>query len=295
MALLTSNAIRRALMLLAAALAMPSWAEIPVKIYAQELVDRTVAKHPDLLVVVMHVTPPKADGNVVIASNIGRIGKPGDEDDLRVITTGKPNLEVGHGGKRYEVELVLRDVAGETLGALGLVWPYAAGQDKAPFERKAEAIRDALAKRILNAANLMDPYPFERLATTRTTAQKLVDEIQETHPEVRVLAMRAPAAGSPDLVVLGSTFGRHGKKADADDMKIFTASRSVTGIYSNGRRFGVDLQLHDVSGKTIGTMNVGYAYKAGDDEASLLAEAERLRNELRKRIASAEALGDLDP
>jgi hypothetical protein len=295
MALLTSNAIRRALILLAAALAVPSWAEIPVKIYAQELVDRTVAKHPDLLVVVMHVTPAKADGNIVIASNIGRIGKPGDEDDLRVITTGKPNLEVGHGGKRYEVELVLRDVAGETLGALGLVWPYAAGQDKAPFERKAEAIRDALAKRILNAANLMDPYPFERLATTRTTAQKLVDEIQETHPEVRVLAMRAPAAGSPDLVVLGSTFGRHGKKADADDMKIFTASRSVTGIYSNGKRFGVDLQLHDASGKTIGTMNVGYAYKVGDDEASLLAKAERLRDELRKRIASAETLGDLDP
>jgi len=141
----------------------------------------------------------------------------------------------------------------------------------------------------------MDPYPFERLATTRTTAQKLVDEFQETHPEVRVLAMRAPAAGSPDLVILGSTFGRHGKKADADDMKIFTASRPVTGIYSNGKRFGVDLQLHDASGKTIGTMNVGYAYKVGDDEASLLAKAERLRDELRKRIASAETLGDLDP
>jgi len=136
MMLLASNAIRIAPMLLAAALAVPSWAEIPVKIYAQELVDRAVANHPDLLVVVMHVTPPKADWNVVIASNIGRIGKPGDEDDLRVIATGKPNLEVGHGGKRYEVELVLRDVAGETLGALGLVWPYAAGQDKAPFEKK---------------------------------------------------------------------------------------------------------------------------------------------------------------
>jgi hypothetical protein len=295
MALLTRDAFRFVPALLAAALAMPSWAEIPVKIYAQELVDRTAAKHPDLLVIVMHVTPPKTDGNIVIASNIGRIGKPGDEDDLRVITTGKPNLEVGHGGARYEVELALCDVAGETIGALGLVWPYKVGQDKAPFEKKAEAIRDALAKRILNAANLMDPYPFERLATTRTTAQKLVDEIQQTHPEVRVLALRAPAAGSPDLVVLGSTFGRHGKRADADDMKILTASRPATGIYSNGKRFGVDLQLHDAAGRTVGTMNVGYAYKAGDDEASLLAKAQRLRDDLRKRIPSGEKLGDLDP
>jgi hypothetical protein len=295
MALLNHNAIRLAPALLAAALAMPSWAQIPVKIYAQELVDRTAAKHPDLMVIVMHVTPPKAEGNVVIASNIGRIGKPGDEDDLRVIATGKPNLEVGHGGARYEVELVLRDVAGETIGALGLVWPYKAGQDKAPFERKAEAIRDALAKRILSTANLMDPDPFERLATTRTTAQKLVDEIQRTHAEVCVLALRAPTAGSPDLVVLGSTFGRHGKKADADDMKILTAPRPATGIYSNGKRFGVDLQLRDAAGRTVGTMNVGYAYKAGDDEASLLAKAERLRDDLQKRIASGQTLGDLDP
>src|SRR2546421_2163298 len=118
--------IRTFLLLLAFAFAAPALAEIPVKIYAQELVDQVVAKHPDLLVVVMHVTPPQATGNAIIASNIGRIGKPGDEDDLRVIETGKPNLEVAHGGNRYEVELVLRDVAGETIGALGLVWPYKA-------------------------------------------------------------------------------------------------------------------------------------------------------------------------
>src|SRR5258708_23796255 len=112
--------------LVALAFSAAAHAQIPVKIYAQELVDRVVAQNPDLLVVAMHVTPPKTTENVIIASNIGRIGKPGDEDDMRVINTGKPNLEVAHGGHRYEVELVLRDVAGETLGALGLVWPYKA-------------------------------------------------------------------------------------------------------------------------------------------------------------------------
>src|SRR4029077_15521334 len=116
-------------------------------------------------VVVMHVTPPKAPDNVIIASNIGRIGKLGDEDDLRVIRPGEPNLEVGHGGNRYEVELVLRDVAGETIGALGLVWPYKAGQDKEPFAEKGNRIRDGLARRILNIAILMDPFPFEPSAT----------------------------------------------------------------------------------------------------------------------------------
>ena len=287
--------IRLAIALLACWFAPLALAEIPVKIYAQELVDRTVAQNPDLLVVVMHVTPPKAPDNVIIASNIGRIGKLGDEDDLRVINTGQPNLEVGHGGERYEVELVLRDVAGETIGALGLVWPYRPGLDKAPFEKKAEKIRDALARRILNTANLMDAYPLERLATTRTYAQKLVEQTIAAHPEVTVLAMRGPARAGGDIVVLGSTFGRHGKKADADDLKIFNGTESVTGVYSNGKRFGVDLQLRDASGKTVGTMNVGYAYKQGDDTKGLLAKAERLRDSLQKRIASAGALGELDP
>ena len=286
---------RLASLLLAFAVCASAHAQIPVKIYAQELVDRTVAQNPDLLVVAMHVTPPKSPDNVIIASNIGRIGKPGDEDDMRVINTGKPNVEVAHGGNRFEVELVLKDVVGETIGALGLVWPYKASQDKKVFERKAEKIRDALARRILDAANLMDPYPFDRLATTRNYAQKLVDKTQAAHPELLVLAVRAPARGSAELVVLGSTFGRHGKKADADDMKIFEGNEPVTGVYSNGKRFGVDLQLHDAKGNKIGTMNVGYAHKPGDDPKALLARAEKLGDELQKRIPSAEALDELDP
>jgi hypothetical protein len=283
-----------ALAVLASA-ALPLHAQIAVKNYAQELVDRTVAANPDLLVVVMHVTPPKSPDNVIIASNIGRIGKLGDEDDMRVINTGQPNREVAHGGQRYEVELVLRDVVGETIGALGLVWPYRAGQDKAPFEAKAGTIRDGLARRILNAASLMEPYPFERLATTRTYAQKLVDETQAKHPELLVLAVRAPTRAAPDLVVLGSTFGRHGKMADADDMKIFNATDPVTGVYSNGKRFGVDLPLSDAAGRKVGTMNVGYALRPGDDQKALLARALALRDEIQKRIPDAQALDELDP
>jgi hypothetical protein len=286
---------RAAGILVAAALALPLCAQIPVKNYGQELIDRVVAGNPDLLVAVMHVTPPKSADNVIIASNIGRIGKLGDEDDMRVINTGKPNLEVAHGAKRYEVELVLRDVAGETIGALGLVWPYKAGQDRAPFEKKANRIRDGLAKRILNIANLMDPFPFELSATTKTHAQKLVDEVQAKQPDVLVLALRAPPRNGKEIVVLGSTFGRHGKKADADDMKIFNSSEPATGVYSNGKRFGVDLQLRDATGKSVGTMNVGYAYRQGDDEKALLAKAVKLRDELQKRIASAESLDELDP
>jgi len=64
------------------------------KIYAQKLLDETLSKHKDVVIMAMHVTPPGKTDNVIIASNIGRIGKKADEDDMRVIETGQPNLEV---------------------------------------------------------------------------------------------------------------------------------------------------------------------------------------------------------
>ena len=278
---------------LVCAIGLPLHAQIPVKIYAQELVDRTVAANPDLLVIVMHVTPPQSQANVIIASNIGRIGKPGDEDDMRVINTGKTNLEVAHGGERFEVELVLRDLTGETIGALGLVWPYKAGQDKKAFEKKSERIRDGLARHTLNVANLMDPFPFERSATTKNHAQKLVDRTAAKHPEATLIAIRGYAG--KELIVLGSTFGRHGKKADEDDMKVISSNAPVGHAVPGGKRYSAALPLRDAAGKPIGILTVGYAFKDGADEKSLLASAEKLRDELAKSIPSAEKLVELDP
>src|SRR5437016_14267736 len=146
--------MRTALIILAAlAFALPLRAQqLPVKGYGQELVDQVMAKERGLLVVVMHVSPPGAANYPIIASNIGRIGKVADDDDMRVVTTGKTNLEVAHGGTRFEVELAMRDVAGDTVGAIGLVFPYQSGDSKAALEKKAIAVRDRLAAHTLNAA-----------------------------------------------------------------------------------------------------------------------------------------------
>jgi hypothetical protein len=276
-------------------LAVAAQGQIPVKIYAQELVDRTVAQHPDLRAVVMHVTPPNGSGNVIIASSIGRIGKPADDDDLAVVATGKTRVEMDRSNKRIEVELALRDVGGETIGALGLVWRFPVGGNYAEFERIATTIRDSLARRVLNVANLMDPYPFDPLATTKSRAQTLVDEALLRHPEVTVLALRARNLATNELVVLGSTFGRHGKKADADDLKVLANPNPTSGVYSNGKRFGVDLALRDRSGVAIGTMNVGYVYRSAEETKEQLAQALALRDELQARITLAPRLDELDP
>src|SRR5579872_137368 len=110
--------------------ALPVLSQTPQKkIFAQKLVDETLAKHPEVVIMAMHVTPPNSPDNVIIASNIGRIGKKADEDDLRVIQTGKSNQEVNKKGDHFEVELVLQDVPGKTIGAVGIVFAYKPGKE----------------------------------------------------------------------------------------------------------------------------------------------------------------------
>jgi hypothetical protein len=287
--------LRTGFFVLLCAVALPLHAQIPLKSYGQELVDQVVARNSGILVVVMHVTPPKSPDNVIIASNIGRIGKLGDDDDMRVVNTEKPNLEVGHGGTRFEVELVLRDITGGNVGALGLVFPYKAGESKTALEKKAVAIRDWLAKRILNVGNLVEPHPYEPLATTKTHAQKLVDATLAKHADLISLAMHVTPPNAKDNIIIASNFGRIGKKADEDDMKVINTGEPIVGVYGEGKRFGVELPMRDVAGNTVGALSVGFRYKDGDDRKALLARAEQVRDELQKRAPSADALTELDP
>lgn len=125
------------------------------KIYAQKLLDETLAKHKEVVIMAMHVTPPGKTENVIIASNIGRIGKKADEDDMRVIDTGKPNLEVNKKGDHFEVELVLQDQSGKTIGAVGIVFMNEKGKDQ-EFLQKATAIRDEMKAKTPTVTKLFE-------------------------------------------------------------------------------------------------------------------------------------------
>jgi hypothetical protein len=126
------------------------------KIFAQKLLDDTLTKHKEVIIMAMHVTPPGKTDNVIIASNIGRIGKKADEDDMNVINTGKPNLEVNKKGDHYEVELVMQDQAGKTIGAVGIVFMNEKGKEQ-EFLKKATDIRDEMKAQTPTIAKLFAP------------------------------------------------------------------------------------------------------------------------------------------
>ncbi len=130
---------------------------IPVDSYAQHIVDEELAKHRDVMILAIHATTPKNSDPEILASNIGRIGKKADDDDLRVVRDGKTNLEVNKDLMRYEVELPLNDAAGQRIGALGVVFPLTSHTDQKARHAEAIRIRDEIARQIPSAAKLVQP------------------------------------------------------------------------------------------------------------------------------------------
>lgn len=126
-------------------------------IFAQRLVEKTIKTHRDMLDVIFHVTPPNSTDNIAIAAYTAkeRGAKSGD-DDLGVMTTGKPVVEVQKDGVRIGVLLPLKDRSGSTIGALGLMYTYHAGQKENDFLHRSEEIRDRLAKQIASREALFE-------------------------------------------------------------------------------------------------------------------------------------------
>jgi hypothetical protein len=148
---------------LACSVALPTYSQsadskTTPKNYGQKLVDEAMAKYPEVVILAMHAKTP--DYPIVAwggpMGNKVRIGKKADEDDMRVINTGKENLEISSNGKHFEVELPLQDSSKATIGALGVVFNYKPGDDKAAYQKKAEQLRDELREQIPSADKLTE-------------------------------------------------------------------------------------------------------------------------------------------
>ena len=63
---------------------------VPYRTNAQQLVETTLDRHPGLLVLCLHLTPPGQQKSITFACNVGRIGWPDDDGDQAVIKSGQP-------------------------------------------------------------------------------------------------------------------------------------------------------------------------------------------------------------
>ncbi|MFI5337202.1 MAG: hypothetical protein ACHQ5A_10490, partial [Opitutales bacterium] len=119
------------------------------RIVAQDLTNTLMRDNPDLVVIGLHATAPGAKGPTMIASNLDRIGKVDDDDDIAVATERKtilsPNAKDPH---KFEVQVPMWDASGKVIGACGFVFKYNAGDDEIELHRRALTLRAWLQTRI---------------------------------------------------------------------------------------------------------------------------------------------------
>jgi len=126
------------------------------KTFAQKLVDDLAAKHPEITRIGLHLTPPQGADNIIVASNLpAKIGQKSDPEDLRAMRSGRPVILQEAGS--FDVTLPLHDASGKTIGALGLTFKPAPGeQESSTIKRTRDAARE-LEKQIPSARKLFEP------------------------------------------------------------------------------------------------------------------------------------------
>jgi TonB-dependent siderophore receptor len=260
------------------------------KNYAQSLVDRLAARHPELIDVDIHTVPPGSAASVIVASrDASRIGKASDPDDIDVARTGAPRVEINQAGNNnVEVAVPLMSVTRQVIGSVEMTFPYVPSTDRDALVQKATDIADDLRRRIAHGPeDLVTPAQYDGIPPD-TYAQYLVDELIEKEPGVAALVVHASdqRGGYP---ILASNIGRIGKAADASDLQVIRSGDEVHAASADGLRYEVKMPMKAASGETVGAVAVVFPRRIATEDA-LIAQAHKIRDALSGRAASAENL-----
>jgi hypothetical protein len=124
---------------------------------AQQLVNQTVAAHPELAGVELALVV----GGVcrtVAATAPEDVGERCDADELGPMSTGAPDVELpSPSDPVYDITLALHDAAGRLIGAVGMDLRPTAGPDRAAVLAKARAILREMEAAIRSRSAILAP------------------------------------------------------------------------------------------------------------------------------------------
>lgn len=144
--------VRTASLALVAAIITPVHGQTP-RNNALVLIEKTLAAHPELNALTIHVTPPGSSENIIVASNFAPYGKKADADDLALISICRH--EIVKKPDRYGIGMCLSNSKGQKIGSVNISFKYASGDEIEDFAQKAETIAAELAVQIPDEAFLV--------------------------------------------------------------------------------------------------------------------------------------------
>jgi hypothetical protein len=109
----------------------------------------TLSAHPDLRKMGLHAVLPGGTDSVIVANaNTARIGVKSSAGDLEAVKDGETSCARKDDGAFFSMKLPLQDASGRTIGILVMEIPFTSAADDAHAIRKAEEIRQELARQI---------------------------------------------------------------------------------------------------------------------------------------------------
>ena len=129
---------------------------VPVKApYAQALVQKLMAAHPDLAFIGIHVVPPGQTDNLIIAcTNPAKIGQVSTDRDMELVKSKATKVQFNKAHNDYEVDAWFSDASGEVLGMLVYHFSGTIATSEQDAVKRAAEIRSELQSSIPNRERL---------------------------------------------------------------------------------------------------------------------------------------------
>jgi iron complex outermembrane receptor protein len=130
------------------------------KIYAQKLVEETLAAHPELVGLELAATPPTKSQCVTIASSEAKgIGEKCDKDEYTALKTNKPFVEKEkeNGKEVYDVTIPIHDADGKVIATAGIDFKPWPDQAEAWVTERSQQIAKELESKVKSKEKLFEP------------------------------------------------------------------------------------------------------------------------------------------
>lgn len=117
----------------------------------------------------------------------------------------------------------------------------------------------------------------------KSLAQKLVEATQAKHPELDEVGIYTNTARGCSGIA-STDKSDIGEKCEKDALAAMQTGKPFVEKEKDG--YDVSVPLHDSTGKIIGTLGIGFKPAAGQTEASLTAQAQKVAAEMEAQIPS---------
>jgi hypothetical protein len=129
------------------------------RIYAQKLVEETLAAHPELIGFELAATPTGKTQCVTIASNEAKgIGEKCDKDEFTAMKTNKPFVEKEkeNGKEVYDVTIPIHDANGKIIATAGIDFKPEPNQSAAQVTERSQQIAKELESKVKSKEKLFE-------------------------------------------------------------------------------------------------------------------------------------------